>query len=64
MAEKKRVSVEDAAAEIGCAAEFLRRQMKAGNWDLGAVVKPRAGQQNYTYYVFRDKLNMFLGITA
>ncbi|MGN0346518.1 MAG: hypothetical protein ACI4DU_04455 [Lachnospiraceae bacterium] len=56
-----RVSVKDAAAEIGCAPEYLRRQMKSGRWDIGEVVKPERGKTQYEYFIFRAKLDRFLG---
>lgn len=57
----ERVSVADAAKEIGCAPEFLRLQIRNGNWDLGSFIKPQKGKKNYQYYVFRAKLDRFLG---
>ena len=58
--ESKRVRVADAAKEIGCHPEYLRRRMKAGHWNLGNVVKPDRDGTNYQYFIFRDKLNKFL----
>ena len=57
----ERVGVLEAAKEIGCAPEYLRRQMQSGRWDLGVVVKPGKGIKNYQYFIFRAKLNRFLG---
>lgn len=57
----ERVSVKDAAMEIGCAPEYLRRQMKSGKWNLGEVVKPSAHGCQHEYFIFRAKLNKFLG---
>lgn len=57
----ERVSVKDAAAEIGCAQEYLRRQMKSGRWNLGEVVKPSTHGCHYEYFIFRAKLDKFLG---
>lgn len=57
----QRVAVADAAKEIGCAPEYLRRQMKNGHWDLGSVIKPVRGSTNYNYFIFRTKLDKFLG---
>lgn len=64
MCEKsERVRPEDAAREIGCATEYLRRQMKSGVWkELGIVVKPKKPGGNHEYFIFRSKLNKFLGI--
>lgn len=57
----EKVTVEEAAREIGCAPEYLRRQMKAKEWDLGQVVKPPRGGTNCRYFIFRAKLDNFLG---
>ncbi|MCI9448316.1 MAG: hypothetical protein HFH36_13295 [Lachnospiraceae bacterium] len=59
---RQRVSVEDAAKEIGCNKEYLRRKMKNGEWDLGEYGKPERGQKKGTYFIFRHKLDKFLGI--
>ena len=59
--QKQRVSLLDAAVEIGCAPQALREHMKKGLWDLGEVVPPDQRSKNYRYYVFRRKLNRFLG---
>lgn len=58
---RARVSVRDAAREIGCAPQYLRLRMQAGDWDLGSYVGPGKGGQHGNYYVFRDKLDKFLG---
>lgn len=58
----QRVSVAQAAEEIGCDKEYLRRQMKKGEWDLGIYGKPERGQKKGTYFIFRHKLDKFLGI--
>lgn len=60
-AVSEKVPVEQAARMIGCAPEYLRRQMKAKEWDLGQVVRPPRGGNNYRYYIFRAKLEKFLG---
>lgn len=59
--EDQRVSVADAAREIGCHTEYLRRQMRAGKWKLGEVVKPAKASGRYNYFIFRTRLNEFLG---
>lgn len=62
-AEKcQRVLVADAAKEIGCDPDFLRQMMKKNKWDLGTVVPPTRAGGIYTYYIFRPKLDKFLGI--
>lgn len=58
----ERVKVADAAKEIGCAPGFLRLKMKTGEWDVGVYSKPALGGKNASYYVFRSKLDKFLGI--
>ena len=58
----QRLTVREAADEIGCAPEYLRRQMRSGKWDLGSVIKPGKGASIYQYFIFRGKLNKFLGI--
>lgn len=56
-----RVRTEDAAKEIGCAKQYLIERIKTGEWDLGDYVKPK-GAQKGTCFVFRSKLDKFLGI--
>ena len=51
----QRLTVKEAAAEIGCNVEYLRRQMKAGRWDLGSVIKPNAKVKNYQYFYLPGK---------
>lgn len=57
----ERLTLIEAAAEIGCHPEFVRRQMASGNWDLGAVVKKKNRNGCNQYFVFRSKLDKFLG---
>lgn len=59
----ERVSVVEAAKELGCAPQAVREMMKRGRWDLGEVIPPdsSAGKQFYSYYIYRAKLNRFLG---
>ncbi len=58
----QRVRVEDAAREIGCCVEYLRRKIQSGEWDLGEYGKPKKGQKKGSYFIFRHKLDNFLGI--
>lgn len=61
----QRISVLEAAKEIGCDPDFLRQMMKKKKWDLGEVIPPeKGGKKTYTYYVFRAKLDKFLGIAS
>ncbi|MCI8489025.1 MAG: hypothetical protein HFJ04_02015 [Lachnospiraceae bacterium] len=60
----ERVSVKEAAELIGCEAGFVRMKMRekgTGRWDLGEVAKSKKPGGRYTYYIFRAKLNAFLG---
>lgn len=52
---------EEAAKEIGCHPEYLRRQMRAKEWDLGVVVNPKGDMICHQYFIFRNKLDKFLG---
>lgn len=59
-----RITAAAAAREIGCNVEFLRRQMQRKDedrWDLGEVVPPEVPGGNYQYFIFRGKLDRFLG---
>lgn len=58
----QRVSVNDAAAEIGCHPQYLRQQMREKKWDLGHVIPPKRAGKQYAYIVLRAKLDKFLGI--
>lgn len=58
----QRVSVPDVAKEIGCDQNYLRQQMRRGEWDLGSYVKPGREKKKASYFVFRNKLDKFLGI--
>ena len=60
----QRVGITEAAKEIGCDREYLRRMMKRGEWDLGSYVKPEKGKKKGTYFIFRNKLDKFLGISS
>lgn len=64
MAEKQRVTVIDAAKEIGCDPDYLRQKMKKKTWDLGMVVPPSKPGGRYEYFIFRAKLDKFLGREA
>lgn len=35
--------------------------MKSGRWPIGEVVKPPKGGEKYSYFVFRARLDKFLG---
>lgn len=60
----ERVSVAEAAKELGCAQQAVREQMKRGTWDLGYVVQTGKSGRKYAYYIYREKLNKHLGRTS
>lgn len=61
-AESEKVPNTEAAKILGCTVEYLRRQMKSGEWaHLGSVIKPGRGKVNYRCHVYRDRLNKHLG---
>lgn len=57
----KKVPIDQAAKEIGCSAQTVRGKMYTGEWDLGAVSRNKGGTIRAHYYVFRAKLDKFLG---
>ena len=54
---RQRVTVKNAALEIGCSEALLKARMRRKEWDLGFV----EGDYRKTYYIFREKLDRFLG---
>lgn len=58
----QRVSVADAAREIGCDPQYLKLKMKKKKWDLGVVELPVNGGRRCNYIIFRRKLDKFLGL--
>lgn len=59
--ECQRVSIEDAAREIGCNPQYLRVMMSKKKWNLGQVVPPQTKGGRHMYFIFRNKLDEFLG---
>lgn len=59
----ERVSLKDAAAELGCSQQCVREHMKRGVWDLGSVVRnpDKRSNKQYSYYIYRRKLDKILG---
>lgn len=60
----ERVPINQAAREIGCNPNNIRAKMYSGEWDLGAVRKINSKTQKARYYIFRGKLDKFLGKEA
>lgn len=58
---KQRVSVEQAAKELGCSPQEVRLNMQDGTWELGEVIPPVKGKKRWKYYVYREKLDLHLG---
>ena len=61
----ERVSVAQAAKEMGCCAQAVREQMKRGLIDIGYVAPCVRGKnrsrRSYRYFIYRSKLNKLLG---
>lgn len=62
MAACERVTVCDAAKELGCSPAALREHMKRGLWDLGVALPPqKTGKAVWEFHVYRTKLDRHLG---
>ena len=59
--ETQRVSIIQASIEIGCTPQTIREKMYTGQWDLGKFYKSKSKAQKARYYIFRPKLDRFLG---
>ena len=57
----ERVSLIDAAKELGIAPQGLREYMKRGLIDIGCVVPCANGAKTKRYLIYRDKLDRFKG---
>lgn len=60
----ERISVKEAAAILGCNPQAVRENMKSGRWDLGSVVPTGKAGKKYNYYIYRAKINKFIGGTS
>lgn len=56
----ERVSLYQAAKELGMAPQGLREYMKRGLIDVGVVLPSITGNQ-YSYHIYREKLDKYLG---
>lgn len=56
----ERVTVEQAARELGLAPQGVREYMKRGLIDIGVVLPAVQGEKK-RYVIFRSKLDRFLG---
>lgn len=60
--QRERVSLLDAAKEMGLAPQGVREYMKRGLIDIGVVVPVASGNsKQLRYLIYRDKLDRFLG---
>lgn len=57
----ERVPLEQAAAELGMNPQSLREYMKRGLMDVGVVMPSINGSGRRQYFVFRSKLDKYLG---
>lgn len=60
MSETERVSVLQAAKELGVAPQAVRVQMQRGLLDIGCVM-PCVEGKGYRYWIYREKLDRVLG---
>lgn len=56
-----RVSVAQAAKELGMAPQGVREYMKRGLIDIGMVLPAANGAKTHSYVIMRDKLDRVLG---
>lgn len=56
-----RVTVEQAAKEMGIAPQGVREYMKRGLIDIGVVLPAINGGKTQRYLIYRDKLDKHLG---
>ena len=59
-----RVSVAQAAKELGLAPQGVREYMKRGLIDIGEVLPALSGGDSLRYHIYRDKLDKHLGKVA
>lgn len=57
----ERVSVEQAAKELGMCPQGLREYMKRGLIDIGRILPCANGSKKKRYFIYRDKLDKELG---
>lgn len=61
MKDANRVTLEQAAKELGLAPQGVREYMKRGLIDIGMVLPSVEGGGKKRYLIFRDKLDKVLG---
>lgn len=61
MGSPKRISVKEAARQIGCSQQKVREKMKRGRWQIGFVEPPeKGGSPIYEYFIYQHLLDDFL----
>ena len=64
MNNPKRVSVMEAARQIGCSPNKVREKMKRGRWKLGIVEPPeKGGRPTYEYFIYQHLIDEFLKVS-
>jgi len=58
---KRIISAEEAARIIGCSSQMVRERLKRGIWQFGRAIPPETKNGYWTYEVYVDKLNKYLG---
>ncbi len=63
--KSERVSVTQAAKELGVTPQAVREHMKRGLWQIGYCYSPKnTGKNNWEYHIYRHLLNRHLGKEA
>ena len=58
----ERVSVKDAAKELGMSSQAVREHMRKGLFDIGDYIpKERTGKKQGEYHIYRPKLDKHIG---
>lgn len=58
----ERVTIEQAAQELGVSKQSVREHMKRKLWDIGDALSPaQTGKTLWEYHIYRHKLNRHLG---
>lgn len=57
----QRISVREAASQIGCSPNKVREKMKRGRWKIGIVEPPeKGGRPTYEFFIYQHLLDEFL----
>lgn len=56
-----RVTIKEAAVELGMSEQGVRECMKRNLIDIGVVMPALNGSKQLSYHIYRDKLNRHLG---